>query len=53
MQRKWAAPRKPPQNMGHTDVTKLLEQTLENEKATDVALTEVAESFVNQQAAAE
>jgi ferritin-like metal-binding protein YciE len=40
-------------NMGHTDVEALLSQTLENEKATDVALTEVAESFINEQAAAE
>lgn len=41
------------QNMGHTDVAELLQFTLDNEKATDVALTEVAESFVNEQAAAE
>jgi len=41
------------QNMGHTDVAELLTQTLENEKATDVALTTLAEGFVNQQAAAE
>lgn len=27
--------------------------TLENEKATDVALTEIAESFVNEEAASE
>lgn len=40
-------------NMGHTDVEELLSQTLENEKATDVALTIVAESFVNEQAVAE
>jgi len=40
-------------NMGHTDVEELLSQTLENEKATDVALTEVAEGFINEQAAAE
>lgn len=40
-------------NMGHTDVADLLSQTLENEKATDVALTTVAETFVNEQAAAE
>ena len=39
--------------MGHTDVEALLAQTLENEKATDIALTEVAESFINEQAAAE
>jgi ferritin-like metal-binding protein YciE len=41
------------ENMGHTDVVELLQQTLDNEKATDVALTEVAEGFVNQQAAEE
>ena len=40
-------------NMGHTEVAELLQFTLDNEKATDVALTEVAESFVNEQAAAE
>ncbi|MES2828436.1 MAG: ferritin-like domain-containing protein [Bacteroidota bacterium] len=40
-------------NMGHTDVEALLSQTLENEKATDVALTGIAEGFVNEQAAAE
>ena len=41
------------QNMGHTEVAELLQFTLDNEKATDVALTEVAESFINEQAAAE
>jgi ferritin-like metal-binding protein YciE len=41
------------ENMGHTDVVNLLQQTLDNEKATDVALTEIAESFVNEQAVAE
>ncbi len=41
------------QNMGHNDIAELLQFTLENEKATDIALTEVAESFVNEQAAAE
>ena len=40
-------------NMGHTEVESLLQQTLDNEKSTDVALTEIAESFVNEQAAAE
>ncbi|HMI05393.1 MAG TPA: ferritin-like domain-containing protein [Pedobacter sp.] len=40
-------------HMGHTDVEELLSQTLENEKATDVALTEAAEGFINEQAAAE
>lgn len=41
------------QTMGHTDVADLLAQTLENEKATDVALTTIAEGFVNEQAVAE
>jgi ferritin-like metal-binding protein YciE len=39
--------------MGHTDVVDLLNQTLENEKATDEALTQAAESSINEQAAAE
>ncbi len=39
--------------MGRDDVAELLAQTLENEKATDVALTTVAEGFINEQAAAE
>ncbi|HEY0055349.1 MAG TPA: ferritin-like domain-containing protein [Pedobacter sp.] len=41
------------QTMGHTAVADLLQQTLDNEKATDVLLTQIAESFVNEQAAAE
>ena len=41
------------ENMGHTDVQQLLQQTLDNEKETDVALTAVAENFVNEQASAE
>ncbi|EOR95558.1 protein of unknown function DUF892 [Arcticibacter svalbardensis MN12-7] len=41
------------ENMGHSDVVAILEQILENEKATDVALTQVAESFVNEQASQE
>lgn len=41
------------QNMGHTDVADLLAQTLENEKATDEALTQIAETAINEQAAAE
>jgi ferritin-like metal-binding protein YciE len=40
-------------NMGHTQVVELLQQTLDNEKETDVALTKVAEGFINQQAATE
>nr|WP_294894675.1 ferritin-like domain-containing protein [uncultured Pedobacter sp.] len=39
--------------MGHTEVYDLLSKTLENEKNTDVALTKIAESFVNQEAIAE
>lgn len=39
--------------MGHSEVADLLQFTLSNEKDTDAALTEVAESFVNEQAAAE
>jgi len=41
------------QNMGHTDVAELLQFTLDNEKATDVALTEIAVSSINEQAATE
>ncbi|MBC7653386.1 MAG: DUF892 family protein, partial [Oligoflexus sp.] len=41
------------QHMGHTEVYDLLSKTLENEKATDVALTKLAESFVNEAAVAE
>jgi ferritin-like metal-binding protein YciE len=39
--------------MGHQDAADLLQQTLDNEKATDQALTECAESLVNDQAVAE
>lgn len=39
--------------MGHTEVAELLQQTLDNEKATDEALTQVAESSINEAAAAE
>ncbi len=38
---------------GKTEVAALLEQILRNEKETDAALTQVAESFVNEQAAQE
>jgi ferritin-like metal-binding protein YciE len=41
------------QNMGHNDVAELLQFTLDNEKETDVALTEIAVSSINEQAAAE
>ncbi len=39
--------------MGHDDVAKLLQKTLDNEKATDEALTGIAESVVNTEAIAE
>ncbi len=39
--------------MGHTDVKELLGETLNEEKATDEKLTEVALNFVNEKAAAE
>jgi ferritin-like metal-binding protein YciE len=39
--------------MGHTEVVNLLKQTLDNEKATDVALTEIAEGSINSEAVAE
>ncbi len=39
--------------MGQNEVADLLQFTLSNEKDTDAALTEVAESFVNEQAATE
>ncbi len=41
------------EQMDRTDIASLLEQTLENEKATDVALTEIAVNAVNAQAASE
>ncbi|QDW26288.1 ferritin-like domain-containing protein [Pedobacter sp. KBS0701] len=41
------------ENIGHDDVAELLTQTLENEKATDVALTEIAVNAVNAEAVAE
>jgi len=41
------------ETMGHGEVAALLNQTLENEKETDVALTTVAEGFINEAAAAE
>lgn len=36
--------------MGHTEVARLLEQTLEEEKNTDRKLTKLAESFINDRA---
>jgi ferritin-like metal-binding protein YciE len=41
------------QNMGREDIAELLAQTLENEKATDVSLTEIAVGVVNAQAVSE
>ncbi|MNI78363.1 hypothetical protein D3C73_1347340 [compost metagenome] len=41
------------ENIGHSDVAELLSQTLDNEKATDVALTEIAVNAVNEEAVAE
>jgi ferritin-like metal-binding protein YciE len=41
------------ETMGHTDVAELLQQTLENEKATDEALTDAAVGMVNESAAQE
>ncbi|WP_128545225.1 YciE/YciF ferroxidase family protein [Larkinella soli] len=41
------------QMLGFNEAAQLLQQTLEEEKATDAKLTAVAESFVNQRAAAE
>jgi len=41
------------ENMGHTDVQALLQQTLDNEKETDIALTKAAEGFINEEASAE
>ena len=40
------------QELGLTDVVRLLNQTLEEEKKTDATLTEIAESVVNQEAEA-
>ncbi|RPE13480.1 ferritin-like domain-containing protein [Chitinophaga lutea] len=39
--------------MGHTDAANLLEQTLDEEKETDVLLTQIAETSVNEEALAE
>ena len=39
------------QKMGHSDAAKLLQQTLDEEKMTDEALTELAESEINIEAA--
>ena len=39
-------------SLGRKDAVSLLEETLEEEKATDEALTEIAKSAINQQAEA-
>jgi ferritin-like metal-binding protein YciE len=39
------------QRLGHTSVAQLLQETLNEEKAADAKLTEVAESYVNEAAA--
>lgn len=41
------------QNMGHNDSAELLQMTLDNEKETDVALTEVAVNAINEPASTE
>lgn len=41
------------ESMGHTEVVNLLQQTLDNEKATDVTLTELALNGINEPASAE
>lgn len=41
------------QHLGYAEAERLLSETLENEKATDVALTKIAESYVNEEAAEE
>jgi ferritin-like metal-binding protein YciE len=39
--------------MGHTEAAELLQQTLDEEKETDVLLTEIAEGHINEEALAE
>lgn len=41
------------ESMGHSEIVDLLQQTLDNEKATDVALTIIAEGCVNETAVTE
>lgn len=41
------------QMLGYSEAAQLLEKTLDEEKAADAKLTKIAESFVNQRAAAE
>jgi ferritin-like metal-binding protein YciE len=40
------------EELGHDEAVALLQETLDEEEATDEALTELAESVVNQQAEA-
>jgi ferritin-like metal-binding protein YciE len=40
-------------HLGNTEAANLLEETLQEEKSTDVKLTEIAESFINESAKAE
>src|SRR5690606_3818875 len=39
--------------MSHDEVTSILQETLDNEKETDVALTEIAVNFINEEASEE
>ena len=39
-------------NMGQKEIAELLQFTLDNEKATDRALTQIAEDFINEKAVA-
>lgn len=41
------------EKMGHEEITSLLQEILDNEKETDVALTEIAVNFVNEEASEE
>ena len=41
------------EELGHEDAARLLDETLKEEKDTDAALSELAESVINQEAEAE
>jgi len=41
------------EKMGHNEITSLLQGVLDNEKETDVALTEIAVNFINEEASEE
>src|SRR5690606_20955781 len=41
------------EKMGHGEITSLLQEILDNEKETDVALTEIAVNFINEEASEE